>query len=384
MKRRKKIVILGSTGSVGESALKVVSHLPEELEVVAVAANSNVKKLAAQAARFNCRAAAVADPKYHSALKKALPPSCRAVSGPESLVELVTGADVDMVLCAIVGNGGLIPVIEAVKAGKDIALASKEVLVMAGEIVMGLVKKHRIKLLPVDSEHSAIFQCLEGKRKSEVSRLILTASGGPFRKRGRDHMRNATFETAAAHPVWSMGPKISIDSASMMNKALEIIEARWLFNVRESSIEAVIHPQSIIHSMVEFIDGTILAHMSEPDMCFPIQCALTHPVKHRHSLKPLDFTKVSQLTFETPDRKKFPSLDFAHEALRHGGVMPAVLNAANDAAVEMFRQGRIKFTDIWRVIEKVMRGRKAGRHPSLDEILEADAEARAKAFALKF
>ncbi len=380
---KKKIVILGSTGSIGRNAVNVVKHLQQEFEVVGLAARGNIELLAQQARELKCRQVALADVSRLDDLRKILPKSCKVHCGQNGILEVATLPEADLILCAIVGTAGLVPVLEAVKAGKDIAIASKEVLVMAGELVMHEVSKRKVKFLPVDSEHSAIFQCLEGKRESDVSKIILTASGGPFRGRKLCEIRKATYESALAHPVWEMGPKVTIDSATLMNKALEIIEARWLFNVPAENIDVVIHPQSVIHSMVEFIDGTVLAQMSTPDMRFPIQYALTYPAKHRGLLKPLDFAKLAGLTFERPDRRTFPSLDFAYEALRCGGTLPAVMNAANEIAVERFSKSEIRFTDIWVIIEKVMSSHKKLDRPSLDAILSADKWARTVASSLK-
>ncbi len=381
MSEKKKIAILGSTGSIGQNAVKVVEHLASQFDVVGVAAKNNIDQLAEQAAKLNCRYAVTGNPEKLAGLKKLLPRSCKALAGEDGLLELAACPDVDMVLCAIVGTGGLVPVLEAVKTGKDIAIASKEVLVAAGELVMEEVRKSGVNFLPVDSEHSAVFQCLEARPPESVNKIILTASGGPFRDATAEEMAAATYECALAHPTWDMGPKVTIDSATLMNKALEIVEARWLFNVPGSAIEVVIHPQSVIHSMVEFIDGTILAQLSSPDMRFPIQYALTWPEKHRGGVAPLDFRKYSNLTFETPDRVRFPSLDFAYSALEAGGVMPAVMNAANEAAVERFSAGEIRFPDIWKVIEATMTNFSAVPDPSLEDIITAHSEA--KSFAEK-
>lgn len=380
---KKKIVILGSTGSIGRNAVNVVKHLAGEFEVVGLAARGNIKLLAQQVRELKCRHVALADTACLCDLGKILPSNCKIHGGSDGMLEIATLPEVDLVLCAIVGTGGLVPVLGAVKAGKDIAIASKEVLVMAGELVMAEVLKRKVKFLPVDSEHSAIFQCLEGKRAADVSKIILTASGGPFRGRKIREIRKATYESALAHPVWEMGPKVTIDSATLMNKALEIIEAKWLFDVKPENIDVVIHPQSVIHSMVEFIDGTVLAQMSTPDMRFPIQYALTHPAKHRGLLKPLDFAKLAGLTFEKPDRRNFPSLDFAYEALRCGGTVPAVMNAANEIAVERFRKSEIRLTDIWVIIEKVMSSHTRLDRPALDAILSADKWARIAAASVK-
>lgn len=380
MKRR--IAILGSTGSIGGNAVKVIEHLSSEFELLGVAGRNRLDILAAQAKKHKCKYAVVADPERKSELASLLPAACEALGGLDGMIKLATAPEIDMVLCSIVGTSGLFPVLEAIRAGKDIALASKELLVMAGEIIMEEVKKHKVKLLPVDSEHSAIFQCLEGKNRKDVSKIILTASGGPFKSKTLEEMASITYESALKHPTWNMGPKVTVDSATLMNKALEIIEAHWLFGISGEDIRVVIHPQSIIHSMVEFIDSTVIAQMSNPDMRFSIHYALTYPHKCPGGLKPLDFAKLAKLTFEEPDRKRFPSLDFAYEALRQSGTMPAVMNAANEAAVESFRKGVIKFTDIWKLVEKVMSSHKKLDHPTLDAILKADQWARAEAVAM--
>jgi len=373
---RKKIVILGSTGSVGVSVVKVVSHLADRFEVVGLVARNNLETLAQQAAALGCTNVITSEPSYQERLERLAPAGCRVQSGREAIIDLVTRPDVEMVLCAIIGTGGLHPVLAAINAGKNIAIASKEVLVMAGEIVMREAAAKGVKLLPVDSEHSAIFQCLDGHEPATVSRLILTASGGPFRGATAEQLEKVTLEDALDHPTWNMGKKITVDSASMMNKALEIIEAKWLFNMPPDRIEAVIHPQSIVHSMVEFVDGTILAQMSSPDMRFPIQYALTYPEKVPGGLAPFDFSRICELTFAPPDRKLFPALDFAYEAMRSGGTMPAVMNAANEEAVALFMQRRIGFTMIWNIIEKTMSKHQSVATPTLDEILAADAWAR--------
>ncbi|OGV34335.1 MAG: 1-deoxy-D-xylulose-5-phosphate reductoisomerase [Lentisphaerae bacterium GWF2_45_14] len=376
MKRKKRIVILGSTGSVGENAVKVAMRLSDRIEVVGIAAGKNVSRLADQAAYLNCRFAAIGNKDCYESLKKAVPPRCTALEGIEGLVEMATLPDVDMVLCSIVGTGGLIPVLKAIEAGKDIAIASKEVLVAAGKLVMEAVHRKKIRFLPVDSEHSAIFQCLDGKKPEEISRIILTASGGPFRGSSFEEMEKATYSEALLHPTWNMGPKVTIDSATLVNKGLEVIEARWLFGIRPENIDVVIHPQSIIHSMVEFTDHTVLAQMSTPDMRFPIQYALTYPEKLPGGLAPLDFAKLGTFTFEKPDKERFPSLELAYHALYEGGTMPTVFNAANESAVARFKKGEIKFTEICKVIEKTMSAHKSLEELSLDAILSAEQWAR--------
>ena len=375
-KQKKNIVILGSTGSIGENAVKVISHLADRFNVLGIAAGTSIKRLAEQANMLNCRYASISDTSLFKELSVALPNGCTALTGEEGVLRMVTDPEVDMVLCAIVGAASLIPVLSSVNAGKEIALASKEALVMAGNLVMREADKKNVKIIPVDSEHSAVFQCLEGKNHHDIRRIILTASGGSFRKWTRAEMKQASLEDALAHPTWNMGQKITIDSATLMNKALEIIEAKWLFNIPENSIDVVIHHQSVIHSMVEFIDGTLLAQMSSPDMCFPIQYALTYPEKYPGALQPLNFAEFAELTFEIHDRTRFPSLDFAAEALKSGGTMPAVMNAANETAVERFIHGEIIFTDIWKIIEKTMNKHSPIPSPNLEAILDADQTAR--------
>ena len=380
--KKKKIVILGSTGSIGENAVKVAKTLSARIEVCGLAARNNLKRLAEQAAELKCPYAVTSDASRKDDLLKMLPPDCEGQAGEEYILEMVTRPDVDLVFCAIVGTGGLLPVLEAIRAGKEIALASKEVLVMAGDLVMKEAARYGVRVVPVDSEHSAIFQCLEGKRRQDVSRLILTCSGGPLLNASSEEIQNATYEKALDHPTWNMGPKVTIDSASLMNKALEIIEAAFLFGMPGNKIDVVIHPQSVIHSMVEFIDGTILAQMSTPDMRFPIQYAITYPEKYSGGMRPLDFSVFSQLNFQMPDRKLFPSLDFAYSALHAGGTMPAVMNAANEVAVARFSRSDIGFTDIWRIIEKVMSMQQVLEQPALDAILSVDKWARDTALTI--
>ncbi len=374
----KNIVILGSTGSIGENAVKVINHFPNELKLYGISAKNNVKKLAKQALDNSAKFATVSDEKYLGEFKSIIGEKTTALAGEKGLIQMATDANTDMILCSIVGTNGLIPVIEAIKCGKNIALASKEILVMAGDIVMSLAKKHNVKILPVDSEHSAVFQCLEGKKKSDISKIILTASGGPFKGFSQKGLKNVSVKEALNHPTWRMGQKVSIDSATMMNKALEVIEARWLFDVPVEKIKVVIHPQSIIHSMVEFIDGTVLAQMSLPDMKYPIQNALTYPHRHQGVVKPLDFAKIANLTFEEPDHKNFPSLKIAESALKTGGTMPVVLNAANEIAVDLFMKNLLSFTKIWMLVQKVMEQHNPVKNPSLEEILASDNWARRK------
>ncbi len=379
----KRVVILGSTGSVGRNACRVAEALNDRVKVVGVAANSNAERLAEQAAALGCSCACVSDPAAAGKLSSLLPGACKALSGPDGLLEMVRREDVDLILCAIVGTGGLVPVMEAVRAGKAIALASKEVLVMAGSVVMPMIKQHKTQLIPVDSEHSAIFQCLGKREPDSVRRLILTASGGPFRKASPEEIRTATWKQALAHPTWSMGQKVSIDSATLMNKALEMVEASFLFDCPEDRIDVVIHPQSVIHSMVEFSDGVLMAQMSVPDMRFPIQYAFTWPERCDGGLGKLDLAALGHLDFEAPDTERFPSLGFAREALRCGGTMPCVMNAANEVAFERFRKGEIAFSGIWSVIESVMKAHSRIANASLDDILDADRWARIQAQSIR-
>ena len=376
MNKKKNIVILGSTGSIGENALKVVKHLPDEFHVTGIAGGANFARLAEQATDFACENVAIADESKLAELKNALPTSCNILAGEAGILEMVSLPEVELVLCAIVGSASLMPILTAIRAGKKIALASKEALVMAGDLVMAEAKKQGTQILPVDSEHSALFQCMEGKKHEDVSKLLLTASGGAFREWNTEQMKKATLEDALAHPTWNMGVKVTVDSATLMNKALEIIEAHWLFDMPGENIDVVIHHQSIIHSLVEFVDGTMLAQMGTPDMRFPIQYALTYPKKFPGSLAALDFAKFAELSFEIPDRQRFPALDFAYEALRQGGTMPTVMNAANEVAVERFRKAEIPFTGIWKIIENAMSSHNPLDRPQLDAILSADEEAR--------
>jgi 1-deoxy-D-xylulose-5-phosphate reductoisomerase len=363
--RRRKVVILGATGSIGESARKVARDIPERMEIVGMSAHSQREKLDAAAKEF--------------------PGAKLCVSGnggEDGLLELSTMPEADMVLIAIVGTGGLRPALAAIEAGKDIAVASKEILVMAGDAVMTAARRKGVQVLPVDSEHNAIFQCLEGRNPAEVQRLILTASGGPFRQMPATQLASVTPEQALKHPTWNMGAKITIDSATLFNKGLEMIEARWLFDVEMARVEVIVHPQSIIHSMVEFIDGSTLAQLSTTDMCFPIQYAVTWPERVPNRLPPLDFAQLAQLTFEAPRRADFPALDLARWAGETGGTLPAVLNAANEIAVAAFLARRCTFPAIWHTVERVMREHTPVAHADLDAILGADDWARTRAAEL--
>ncbi len=379
MSSRKRVVILGSTGSIGESALKVARDLPDRMEVVGLAAGRSAKSLLAQAQEFKPRAVALSDASGIDALRGQLPSGTACHAGPEGLIELATMAEADMVLIAIVGTAGLAPALAAIRAGKAIAVASKEILVMAGEEVTREAAKYGVPILPVDSEHNAIFQCLAGEPSRHVRRLILTASGGPFRKTPAADLARVTPAQALKHPTWTMGSKITIDSATLFNKGLEMIEARWLFGVPMDQVEVVVHPQSIVHSLVEFVDGSQLAQLSHSDMCFPIQYAVTWPDRLPNRLKPLNLAELGSLTFEAPDPERFPALRLAREAGTKGGTLPAVLNAANEIVVPAFLEGRILFPSIWHTVEAVMKRHAHVEHPTLDQILQADTWARAAA-----
>ncbi|MCS7047843.1 MAG: 1-deoxy-D-xylulose-5-phosphate reductoisomerase [Verrucomicrobiae bacterium] len=375
--RRRNIVLLGTTGSIGQSTMKVAEDLPELVRIVGMASRESVEGMEQAVRRFQPLRVAMANPQKARELAARIG---RPVGeGERGLVELATMPEADMVLVAIVGTAGLEPALAAVRAGKDLAIASKEILVMAGELVMEEARRHRVNVLPVDSEHSAIFQCLEGRAVSQVRRLILTASGGPFRQTPREQFAHITVAQALKHPSWNMGPKITIDSATLFNKGLEMIEARWLFDIEIDRVDVVIHPQSVIHSMVEFLDGSILAQLSIPDMRYPIQYALTWPHRVPNSMPPTDLARIGTLTFEEPDSVKFPSLRLAREAGRTGGTMPAVFNAANEVAVARFVEGEIGFADIFEVVERVMQRHHVVAHAPLDAILAADSWARTEA-----
>src|SRR5256714_1061367 len=395
-RKRKRVVILGATGSIGESALKVARDIPDRMEIIGLAANSNAEKLAAAANEIRAQSVCLVDETKIDALQRALTYQPQIFAGQKGLREIACLPNAQMVLVAIVGTAGLRPALAAIEAGKDLAVASKEILVMAGEIVMREACDNGVRVLPVDSEHNAIFQCLESGRglgtptdrgaeaaptfqSSDVRRIILTASGGPFRETPRKDFDSITPEQALKHPTWNMGPKITIDSATLFNKGLEMIEAHWLFGVEMERVEVVIHPQSIVHSMVEFADGSTLAQLSYSNMCFPIQYAVTWPHRVPNSLPPLDFSKLSRLEFFTPRYDDFPALNLARRAGETGGTLPAVMNAANEIAVAGFldRQGR--FPQIWGTVEEVMDRHTSVAHPDLDAILAADQWARAEA-----
>ena len=376
--KRRKVVLLGSTGSIGCSALKVAHDLPDEIEIVAIAAHGNVGKLAEQALATGVRHVGLFDSAKETALRGLLPDHVSIHVGPQGLLDLATLPDADVLLVAIVGTEGLHPALAAIEAGKDLAIASKEILVMAGEIITTAARNRGVQLLPVDSEHNAIFQCLTGHAgdNSEIAKLILTASGGPFRTLPSEEIPSITVAQALVHPTWKMGPKITIDSATLFNKGLEMIEARWLFGIGMERIEVVVHPQSVVHSMVEFVDGSILAQLSQTDMCFPIQFALTWPRRIRGNLRPLNFSQLGSLEFEPPRTKDFPALELARTAGTVGGTLPAVLNAANEVAVAAFRENQLSFPGIWECVAAVMNDHQVLPSNNLAAVIEADRWAR--------
>lgn len=375
----KNVVLLGSTGSIGTSTLKVVDDLPDRLRIVGLAAGSNAARLAEQARRYQPQAVAMSNPERSRQLSDTLKGAVRICAGPDGLIELATLPEADIVLIAIVGTAGLLPALAAIRAGKDIAVASKEILVMAGETVMSEARKHGVRVLTVDSEHSAIFQCLDGKPADSVRTLWLTASGGPFRTTPKEEFPQITLTRALKHPSWVMGRKITIDSATLFNKGLEMIEARWLFDVEMARVQVLVHPQSVIHSMVEFVDGSILAQLSTPDMCLPIQYALTYPDRAPSQRVQTNLARADSLTFEEPDLDRFPALRLARHAGEKGGTLPAVLNAANEVAVDAFCKGKIGFTQISETVARTMERHTVIASPTLDQILAADAWARSTA-----
>jgi len=377
----KKISLLGSTGSIGRGVLDIVRMFPDQYAIAGLAAGRNVELLSRQVLEFSPERISVLDESCSIQLKTLLPKSLHntIVWGTEGNVQVAALDSADITVSAIVGAAGLLPTMAAIEAGKDIGLANKETLVMAGKLVMAAARRKGIQLLPVDSEHSAIFQALEAGRKEDVAKIILTASGGPFLLRKAEEMHLVTREQALAHPNWSMGRKISIDSATLMNKGLEVIEARWLFDVPVDSIEVVIHPQSIVHSLVEFQDGAVVAQLGIPDMRIPIAYALSYPHRLPLSLKPLQLSQCANLQFLEPDYDRFPALALAFEALRQGGVVPAVLNAANEVAVEAFLAGRLSFPGIVETVAQVVETVQDGSEDSLEDILAADAMARSEA-----
>ena len=375
----KNVVLLGSTGSIGTSTVKVAEDLPDQIRLLGLAAGGNSELLLEQTRKHKPAIISINDPAKAEELRATLGTSCEVCSGNEGLLKLATLPAADIVLIAIVGTAGLQPALAAIRAGKDIAVASKEILVMAGEIVMNEARKHGVRVLAVDSEHSAIFQCLDGKPTNSVRKLLLTASGGPFRSRTdwpKGKFSEITVERALKHPSWVMGRKITIDSATLFNKGLEMIEARWLFDIEMARVGVVVHPQSIVHSMVEFVDGSLIAQLSTPDMCLPIQYALTYPERSASDRVQTNFPKIGTLTFEEPDLERFPAIELARKAGEIGGTLPAVLNAANEVAVEAFVNRKINFPQITETVRRTMDAHQLVSKPTLEEILAADAWAR--------
>jgi 1-deoxy-D-xylulose-5-phosphate reductoisomerase len=375
--RKRRVILLGSTGSIGTSAIKVAESIPDRMEIVGMAAHRSAIALAESANRIRPPFLCLVDATQLSELRGRLRYCPEIFAGDDGLETLARIEGADLVLVAIIGTAGFRPAMGAIETGKDLAIASKEILVMAGEIVMRRAREKGIRVLPVDSEHNAIFQCLEGKPGHHVSSLILTASGGPFRTWPKEKLASVTIADALKHPTWNMGQKITIDSATLFNKGLEMIEARWLFDVPMARVQVVVHPQSIVHSLVEFIDGSVLAQLSHSDMCFPIQYAVTWPDRVPHSLEPLSLSKLGRLDFEEPRYDAFPALNLARRAGEKGGALPAILNAANEEAVKAFLKGQILFPRIWSLVESAMERVQSFARPSLGDILEADARARA-------
>ncbi|MDR1155475.1 MAG: 1-deoxy-D-xylulose-5-phosphate reductoisomerase [Bacteroidales bacterium] len=372
---KKKIAILGSTGSIGTQTLDVIASHPEHFEVETLTANNNVELLARQAIRFQPNAVVIGNEALYGTLKEMLAPHpVKVYAGRDAIAQVAALPSADMVVTAMVGFSGLAPTVKAIEAGRHIALANKETLVVAGELITQMAMRHQVALLPVDSEHSAIFQCLQGEQYHPIEKLILTASGGPFRTKTAGELAHVTREEALQHPSWNMGAKITVDSATLMNKGLEVIEARWLFDVPAERIEVLVHPQSVIHSMVQFMDGSVKAQLGVPDMKAPIQYALSYPRRLHSDFPRLDFSKYASLTFEKPDMQRFPAPVLAFQALKDGGNRPCVMNAANEAAVEAFLHGQIGFTDIPRLIEQAMQQIAYIAGPTLDQLQETHRE----------
>jgi 1-deoxy-D-xylulose-5-phosphate reductoisomerase len=372
---KKKIAILGSTGSIGKQTLEVIDAYPDMYQVETLTANTNVELLAEQAVKFQPNNVVIADKTHYNKLKDLLDNQpIKVFAGNDSLKEIVCMPSVDLMMAALVGYSGLAPVIEAIKCGKQIALANKETMVVAGELITELSRQYKATILPVDSEHSAIFQCMQGERFKTIEKIILTASGGPFRTKKIEDLENVTVEEALKHPSWTMGKKITIDSATMMNKGLEVIEAFWLFGVAAQDIEVLIHPQSIVHSMVQFKDGSIKAQLSPPNMKMPILYAMSYPQRTEYKDVRLDFKKYNTWTFEEPDFNRFPCLKIAYNALNEGGNFPCAMNAANEAAVEAFLNGKIKFMQIPKLIERILLKIKYIESPTLQQLEETHIE----------
>ena len=374
----KRIVILGSTGSIGRSGLQVIEQFPEHFQVVALAAGKNIDLLAKQIQRFRPKVAAVLNQELANRLGELLPPGTRVeiLAGSTGYQQTASCPEADMVLSSMVGAAGLIPTLSAIRAGKDVALANKETLVMAGALVMEETRRYKVRLLPVDSEHNAIFQALEGHRREDLKRILLTASGGPFLNLPKEQLESVTPAQALAHPNWEMGAKITVDSATMMNKGLEVIEAKWLFEVPVEKIDVHIHPQSIVHSMVEYIDGSVIAQLGMPDMRVPIAYALAHPQRLKLDLPTLNLFSVQTLPFQEPDFSRYPALGLAFNACKAGGTMPVVLNASNEVAVQAFLDERIPFMGIARLVDSVMQEHEIAPATELEDILAADTWAR--------
>lgn len=380
MDPQKKIAVLGSTGSIGVQTLDIIAEYPDRFRATVLVAGRNVELLISQARQHRPNLAVIADESLYPTLRDALAPlGIETAAGADAITDAMERDDVDTVVTATVGYSGLAPTLRAIDAGKQIALANKETMVVAGELVTRRLDNSPSRIIPVDSEHSAIYQCMAGEESSTVKKLLITASGGPFRTRSIDELSSVTVRDALAHPNWSMGAKITIDSATMLNKAFEIIEARWLFGITPDRIEAVVHPQSIVHSMVEFTDGSVKAQLGIPDMHLPIRYALGYPDRLATRQKPLELAQYATLTFEAPDMEKFPMLGFAFDAIAAGGNMPCVLNAANEVAVAAFLRGEIVFGDIPRLVEYTMKTTGFHASPAYEDLVATNAEARAKA-----
>ncbi len=375
--KKRQLAILGSTGSIGTQALEVVSEHSDLFEVYVLTANNQVDLLINQARKYMPEVVVIANERKYPELKEALEDlPIKVWAGADAIAQMVQSEPIDMVLTAMVGYSGLRPTISAIKAGKAIALANKETLVVAGELIMKLAAEHKVPILPVDSEHSAIFQCLTGAYDNSIEKILLTASGGPFRRKTLEELATVTKAQALRHPNWTMGAKITIDSASMMNKGFEMIEAKWLFDVTPDQVQVVVHPQSVIHSMVQFEDGAVIAQLGIPDMKLPIAYAFSFPTRMRSMAPRLDFNQYSTLTFEEPDMERFRNLAFAFEAARQGGNMPCILNAANEVVVAAFLQDRIGFLQMSDVIERTMRKASFIVNPSYEDYVATDTEAR--------
>ncbi len=376
-RKKKQIAILGSTGSIGTQALDVIAQHPEKFEVYALTANNNIDLLIEQGVKFSLEVVVIANDEKYSVLKEALENyPIKVWAGIEAISDIVQSEHIDIVLAAMVGFSGLKPTISALKSGKTVALANKETLVVAGEYIIDLALRNGVPILPVDSEHSAIFQCLNGEEQNRINKIWLTASGGPFRNYSREQLQQVSKEQALNHPKWSMGTKVTIDSSTLINKGFEMIEAKWLFDVDPSQIEVVVHPQSIVHSMIEFEDTSVIAQMGIPDMRVPIQYAFSFPQRLKSNFKSANFFQLSNLTFEQPDLKVFKNLSFAYDAIDKGGNMPCILNAANEIAVESFLQDKISYLSMSDILEETMQKASFVKSPTLDDYFETDIEAR--------